>query len=69
MPTACTLPTAEQPLRVAEFDKLFRQAAGDVQRPEPTRLVVEVAAVPGRAEQVAVLDALAQRAGLAGRAA
>ncbi|TKA08569.1 hypothetical protein FCI23_26905 [Actinacidiphila oryziradicis] len=26
VPTACTLPTAEQPLRVAEFDALFTDA-------------------------------------------
>ena len=90
---------------MAEFDELFRQAVSRVRRPEPTRLVVELAAVPGRAEQVrnlteresdccsfftftltetgerlrldvevpagqvAVLDALTQRAGRAGRGA
>ena len=36
-PDACTLPTVERPLRVAEFDQLFAHAL-KVQRPEPTRL-------------------------------
>lgn len=31
-PEACTLPTAEQPLRVAEFDRLFVQASATVER-------------------------------------
>lgn len=45
--TACTLPTAERPLRVAEFEQLFANAASPVERlsaqtarialrPEPT---------------------------------
>jgi hypothetical protein len=38
VPEACTLPTVEQPLRVAEFDDLFTQALRDVQRPAVTRL-------------------------------
>jgi hypothetical protein len=34
MPTdACSLPTAERPLRVAEFDELFASSLRDVQRP------------------------------------
>ncbi len=36
-PDACTLPTAERPLRGAEFDQLFAHAL-TMQRPEPTRL-------------------------------
>jgi hypothetical protein len=28
VPDACTLPTADQPFRVAEFDDLFRSARG-----------------------------------------
>ena len=32
---ACTLPTAAQPLRVAEFDALFATALRGVERPEP----------------------------------
>ena len=32
---ACTLPTAEQPLRVAEFDGLFATALRGMERGEP----------------------------------
>jgi hypothetical protein len=32
---ACTLPTAEQPLRVAEFDALFATALRGMERREP----------------------------------
>lgn len=32
VPTACTLPTAEQPLRLAEFDALFAADVTDVQQ-------------------------------------
>ncbi|HEU4946143.1 MAG TPA: hypothetical protein VFT31_03210 [Kribbella sp.] len=35
---SCTLPTAERPLRVAEFDDLFTTAVRDVVRVEPTTL-------------------------------
>lgn len=38
VPVACTLPTAEQPLRVAEFDQLFRTALQSVVRTAPTSL-------------------------------
>ncbi|MGI8691349.1 MAG: hypothetical protein ACR2JK_00385 [Geodermatophilaceae bacterium] len=37
-PEACTLPTAEQPLRVAEFDALFATALSGMDRVAPTRL-------------------------------
>ena len=40
---ACTLPTAEIPLRLTEFAALFA-AAELVERPAPTRLRVRVAA-------------------------
>ena len=95
-PEACTLPTAERPLRVAEFDDLFARALRDQQRLSPTVLRWRLdpraeayardltgregsccsffsfrfgtdedalrldVAVPG--DQIAVLDALAQRA-------
>jgi hypothetical protein len=36
-PEACTLPTAERPLRVAEFDDLFAFVVR-AERPEPTLL-------------------------------
>ena len=38
MPSACTLPTAEQPLREAEFDALFAQATR-VERVAPGELL------------------------------
>ncbi|MFE5814874.1 hypothetical protein ACFQ6S_15900 [Streptomyces sp. NPDC056479] len=43
MPEACTLPTAEQPLRAAEFDALFATALLDLDRREPghVRLVLD----------------------------
>jgi hypothetical protein len=36
-PSACTLPTAARPLRVAEFDDLFATALRRVDRVAPTR--------------------------------
>lgn len=38
VPEACTLPTVERPLRVAEFDHLFALSLRQVHRPEGTRL-------------------------------
>jgi hypothetical protein len=38
VPAACTLPTAEQPLRLAEFDRLFRIAVRRSTRTSTTRL-------------------------------
>jgi hypothetical protein len=38
VPHSCTLPTVEQPLRVAEFDELFATAVLAQERPEPTRV-------------------------------
>ncbi|MBB5839619.1 hypothetical protein [Kribbella italica] len=38
VPEACTLPTAEQPLRVAEFDGLFAEGLLGVERQGPTEL-------------------------------
>lgn len=39
-PEACTLPTADRPLRVAEFAELFATATRMVARSSPTRAVV-----------------------------
>jgi hypothetical protein len=36
-PDACSLPTTERPVRVAEFDQLFERVV-TMQRTEPTRL-------------------------------
>ena len=38
MPEACTLPTVERPLRLAEFDELFATALRGQQRLSPTTL-------------------------------
>ena len=38
VPEACTLPTLERPLRLAEFDDLFATALLRQQRISPTRL-------------------------------
>lgn len=48
VPQSCTLPTEEQPLRIAEFDTLFADALRLVERPDPTRtrLVLDPAAEP-----------------------
>lgn len=40
---ACTLPTAEQPLRVKEFDDLFSRALRDVVRTSPTSAALTLA--------------------------
>lgn len=47
-PPACTLPTEERPLRVAEFDQLFATALHGVRRTDPTGLVLEFAADPAQ---------------------
>jgi hypothetical protein len=36
VPDACTLPTMEQPLRLAEFDELFATAVREIDRVDPT---------------------------------
>ncbi|MEU4291957.1 hypothetical protein AB0E63_27335 [Kribbella sp. NPDC026596] len=38
VPTACTLPAAEQPLRVAEFDQLFANHLRSAARVDPHTL-------------------------------
>lgn len=38
VPEACTLPTVHRPLRVAEFDELFRTALRGQRRLSPTQL-------------------------------
>lgn len=51
VPAECTLPTAERPLRVMEFDEVLA-AVRTVDRPEPTLVVLGLDAAPGRAEAV-----------------
>ena len=43
-PEACTLPTVEQPLRVAEFDALFAEHLQSVTRIDATTLDLTLAA-------------------------
>ncbi|MFG1925360.1 hypothetical protein [Cryptosporangium sp. NPDC048952] len=40
IPESCTLPTAERPLRVAEFDALFAASVRGVERLAPEHLVL-----------------------------
>ena len=56
VPAECTLPTAEQPLRVAEFTDVFALVIR-AERPAPTRLLLTLEAAPGRAEAVRDLAA------------
>ncbi|MEU7897968.1 hypothetical protein AB0B45_34550 [Nonomuraea sp. NPDC049152] len=56
-PSACTLPTAEQPLRVAEFDALFADAVQGVARLERTRLRLDLVFSSDNAAQAAELAA------------
>lgn len=50
VPESCTLPTAERPLRVAEFDALFATATGSARRIGPTLLRVPL---PARQQDLA----------------
>ncbi len=52
VPPACTLPSAEQPTRVAEFDSLFRAGLRTIDRPSPDRLALVFQPLPGLAETV-----------------
>jgi hypothetical protein len=56
-PSACTLPTAERPLRVAEFDTLFADAVRAVARPDRARLRLELVFGPDHAARAAELAA------------
>ncbi|MGJ6969067.1 hypothetical protein ACSDR0_44960 [Streptosporangium sp. G11] len=57
VPSACTLPTAEQPLRVAEFDALFADAVQALERPDRMRLRLELVFSPEHAARTAELSA------------
>ena len=59
VPQACTLPTAERPLRVAAFDGLFADAVRGVERTAADRLHLELRpgpAVAGRAAELAAAE-------------
>lgn len=58
-PQACTLPTAERPLRLAEFDALFGEAVTEVRPVEPGRVRLVLRAEPevaGRAAELAARE-------------
>jgi hypothetical protein len=56
-PAACTLPAADRPLRVAEFESLFAAAVRSVERREPRRLSLMLdPAFAGRAAELAVRE-------------
>jgi len=57
VPDACTLPTGEQPLRLAEFDALFATAIRGVETLAPTKVRMWLAAPPAT-----VLDLTAREA-------
>jgi hypothetical protein len=54
-PQACTLPTVERPVRVAEFDGLFATAVRAVERSGRTRLVLDLEPRPDVAATAAGL--------------
>ena len=57
VPEACTLPTAEQPLRIAAFDQLFSDVVQGAERTAPTRLHLDLRPDPQVAGRVAELAA------------
>ncbi|AUH41276.1 hypothetical protein [Streptomyces sp. CMB-StM0423] len=57
VPRSCTLPTAERPLRVAEWDALFAAGPVSLSRPGPLRLRLVLADGPGVGERVRELAA------------
>ncbi len=56
-PAACTLPTAEQPLRLAEFDALFINHVQQVHRADARRVVLALTGGPQVAGTAADLAA------------
>jgi hypothetical protein len=57
VPDACTLPTVEQPLRLAEFDTLFAAAVRAVEPDGPTRTRMRLTGPTGLAATVRDLTA------------
>ncbi|MFF5261535.1 hypothetical protein ACFY4C_21535 [Actinomadura viridis] len=56
-PQACTLPTADRPLRVAEFDALFAEAVTEVRPAGPGRVRLALRPEPQAAGRAAELAA------------
>lgn len=57
IPDACTLPTVDRPLRLAEFDELFATAVRDVELPAPTHARMRMSGPAGLADRVRDLAA------------
>ena len=57
VPDACSLPTAERPLRLAEFDDLFTDAVRRVERETPTHTRLHLTGAAGLAAAVRDLTA------------
>jgi hypothetical protein len=57
VPDVCTLPTAEQPLRLAEFDELFATAVRGVETLGPTHARMRLTGQAGLEAQVRDLTA------------
>jgi hypothetical protein len=57
---ACTLPTAERPLREAEFDQLFAAALCGVERPARTWLRLFLATAAGDEVEATTQDLIAR---------
>jgi hypothetical protein len=57
VPQACTLPPAERPLRVAEFDEVFTRGVRGTERVAASRLRFDLDPVPGMAGRIAELAA------------
>jgi hypothetical protein len=55
VPQACTLPTADRPLRVAEFDELFATSLRGLDRHEPAALRITLEPTPEIAARTADL--------------
>ncbi len=53
VPSACTLPTVEQPLRVAEFDDLFSASVTAAERVDATTLRLTLGGDEDRARELA----------------
>jgi transcriptional antiterminator Rof (Rho-off) len=61
VPQSCTLPTAEQPLRVAAFDALFAERLAGASRPD--RLRLELVLRGGEGVEGTVRDLVARESG------
>jgi hypothetical protein len=57
VPDSCTLPTAQRPLRAADFDRFFTGLVRGAERATPTRLRLELEPGPEAAARAASLAA------------